>query len=134
LQKIEDVVALPESRNFTVIGGMAARLLFEELDRGAQGNIPDACLTDLLVSVYNDYTTGKVDAARKTFAKYKPWVDFMTLHPGTSAEIEKETVRLRGVIRSSQTRSPRIPLDQESKKELAGVIERIFPAKSRTTS
>jgi len=128
LQKIEDVVSLAESRNFTVIGGMAARFLFEELDRGAQGNIPDACLTDLLVSAYNDYTAGKVDAARKTFAIYKPWVDFLTLHPGTSAEIEKETLRLRGIIKSSHTRSPHVPLDQESKKELASIISRIYPA------
>ncbi len=127
LQKIEDAVGLVESKNFTVIGGMAARLLFEELDRGAQGNIPDACLTDLLVKAYNDYTAGRVEAARKNFAKYKPWVDFLTLHSGASAEIEKETLRLRGIIRSSHTRSPHIPLDQESKQELASIIKRIFP-------
>ncbi len=127
LQKIEDAMGLVESKNFTVIGGMAARLLFEELDRGAQGNIPDACLTDLLVKAYNDYTAGRVEAARKNFAKYKPWVDFLTLHSGASAEIEKETLRLRGIIRSSHTRSPHIPLDQESKQELASIIKRIFP-------
>jgi len=124
LQKIQDALALPEAKNFTVIGGMAARFLFEEIDLGAQGNIPDACLTDLLVSAYNDYSSGKRDAARATFARYKPWVDYLSLHPGSAAEIEKETLKLRGVIKSSHTRSPRIPLKQESKKELAGILRR----------
>jgi len=130
LQKIEDIVALPEARNFTVIGGMAARLLFEELERGAEGNIPDACLTDLLVSAYSEYKSGRKEDARRTFAKYKPWVDFLSLHPGSSAEIEKETLRLRGVIKTSQTRSPHVPLSEESKKELAEIIRRIFPGGS----
>lgn len=127
LQKIEDAVSLSESKNYTVIGGMAARFLFEELDCGAQGNIPDACLTDLVVRAYNDYTARNVEAARKNFARYKPWVDFLSLHTGASAEVEKETLRLRGVIKSSQTRSPHVPLDQGSKKELVNIIKRIYP-------
>jgi dihydrodipicolinate synthase/N-acetylneuraminate lyase len=127
LQKIQDAVALPESKNFTVIGGMAARFLFEEIDLGAQGNIPDACLTDLLVSAYDDYITGKKDSARATFARYKPWVDFMSLHPGSSAEIEKETLKLRGIVKSSHTRSPHIPLDEESKKELTKILQQTYP-------
>ncbi len=128
LQKIEDIVGMPEASRFTVIGGMAARLLFEELERGARGNIPDSCLTDLLVSVYENYTTGRVAVARKMFARYRPWVDFLTLHSASSAEVEKETLRLRGIIKSSHTRSPHVSLAEDSKRELASMVKDLYPA------
>jgi len=124
LEKIVEVRALLGDR-VTIFGGMAARLIFQELALGADGNIPDACLTDLLVDVYNDIKVGKMEKTKEVFARYKVWVDFLGSHPGASSEIEKETLRLRGVIKSSQTRGPNIPLGEVEKVKLKELLVNI---------
>jgi len=124
LQKISDIKRLLDDR-LIIFGGMAARLIFQELALGASGNIPDACLTDLLVRVYENIRLGKRDAAREIYAKYKLWLDFLSSHSTSSAEIEKETLRLRGVIRCSHTRGPNVPLSPKEKAELKEILARI---------
>lgn len=124
LEKIVEIRELLGDR-VTIIGGMAARLIFQELALGGDGNIPDACLTDLLVDIYNDIRSGKMEEAREVFARYKVWVDFLGSHPGASAEIEKETLRLRGVIKSSQTRGPNMPLGEVEKAKLKELLIKI---------
>jgi len=124
LEKISDIKKLLSDK-LVIFGGMAARLIFQELALGADGNIPDACLTDLLVNVYDNVRSGKVEKAKEVFAKYKIWVDFLSNYPGASAEIEKETLRLRGVIKSSQTRGPNMPLGEAEKAGLKELLVRI---------
>ncbi len=124
LEKIQEIKNFLGER-LTIIGGMAARLLLEELRLGAHGNIPDACLTDLLVEAFESYTTGRFSRAKAIFSRYKPWVDFVTLHASSAFEVEKETLRLRGVVESSQTRSPHIALSEEAKVELKNVLKRM---------
>jgi 4-hydroxy-tetrahydrodipicolinate synthase len=121
LEKISDVKRLLGNK-LIIFGGMAARLIFQELALGADGNIPDACLTDLLVTVYNNIESGNLEKAKEAFARYRRWVDFLSQHPGSSAEVEKETLRLRGVIRSSYTRGPNIPLQEEEKNKLKELL------------
>ena len=124
LQKISDIKNLLGDR-LIIFGGMAARLIFQELALGASGNIPDACLTDLLVKVYDYIRSGKIEEAEKIFSRYKQWLDFLSSHSTASAEIEKETLRLRGVIKCSQTRGPKVPLDLKEKEELKEILKRI---------
>jgi len=122
LEKVVETKELLGDR-VTIFGGMAARFIFQELALGADGNIPDACLTDLLVNVYNNVLSGKMKEARETFARYRLWVNF--LGPGISAEVEKETLRLRGVIKSSQTRGPNVPLSEGEKAKLKELLNKI---------
>jgi len=124
LQKIADVRAVLGDK-LIIFGGMAARLLMQELALGAAGNIPDACLTDLLVDVYESYKAGKVEKAQQIFSKYKVWVDFLSLHGNSNIEVEKETLRLRGVIKSSHAREPNIPMSKTDKVELKSLLEKI---------
>lgn len=124
LEKIVETKELLGDR-LTIIGGMAARLIFQELALGGDGNIPDACLTDLLVDVYNNILSGNTKKARDVFARYKVWADFLGSYPGASAEIEKETLRLRGVIKSSQTRGPNVPFSDEGKVKLRELLLKI---------
>ena len=44
-----------------IFGGMAARDMLRELKAGVKGNIPDACLTDVLVDVYQQFTEGNAE-------------------------------------------------------------------------
>jgi dihydrodipicolinate synthase/N-acetylneuraminate lyase len=114
---------LLEMKSFTddvpIFGGMAARNMYNELEAGAHGNVPDTCLTDVLVDVYDSYVIGEVDKAKESFAKYRRWLDYLTLHMASWAQVEKETLRQRGVIKSSYTRLPRGPeLSDDDKRVL----------------
>ncbi len=124
---LEKIVEVREqlSDKVTIFGGMAARLIFQEMALGGDGNIPDACLTDLLVDVYDAILAGKIIEAKEIFAKYKVWVNFLGSYPGANAEIEKETLRLRGVIKSSQTRGPNTPLGEAEKVKLKELLIKI---------
>ena len=124
LAKIRDVKKLVGGR-LTILGGMAAVQMFEEMELGSEGNVPDACLTDMLVNVYKNYKNRNVTAARSIFAKYLRWANFMMLHQRSASEIEKETLRLRGVVGSSHTRSPHVPLKDEEKFELRTLLNQI---------
>jgi 4-hydroxy-tetrahydrodipicolinate synthase len=102
-----------------LFGGMAAVNMYKELEVGVAGNIPDACLIDVLVEVYDSFIRGDVENARRRFRDYKVWLDFLRLHSLQNIEVEKETLRQRGVIESSYVRLPHGPLlSEEEKAEL----------------
>ena len=106
-----------------LFGGMAAVNMYEELKIGVAGNVPDACLTDVLVAVYENFATGNVEQAERIFKKYKTWLNFLHLHRLSNYEVEKETLRQRGVIKSSYTRLPHGPLlTDEDKEELNHIL------------
>lgn len=124
LEKMKQIKELLQDK-MIIFGGSAAKLFYEEMAVGARGNIPDACLPDLLVEVFNKYEKGDIEGSKKVYSRFKRWVDFLSLHPLQSAEIEKETLRLRGVIRSSHTRGPMVPLDEKDKLELRTILYEI---------
>ena len=106
-----------------LFGGMAAVNMYEELKIGVAGNVPDACLTDVLVDVYENFVAGNVEEAERIFKKYKIWLNFLHLHRMSNYEVEKETLRQRRVIKSSYTRLPHGPLlSDEDKEELNQIL------------
>ena len=107
-----------------LFGGMAAVNLNAELEIGVAGNVPDACLTDVLVEVYEHFVAGRMEAAETRFAAYKTWLDFLHLHRRSNYEVEKETLRQRGVIASSYTRLPHGPSLTEADKAALNQILR----------
>jgi 4-hydroxy-tetrahydrodipicolinate synthase len=133
LVKIEGACALEkmkEIRNLlgdrmVIFGGSAARFFYEEMALGARGNIPDACLTDLLVEVFNKYEGGNIEGSKRVYDRFSRWLSFLLLHPSQVSEIEKETLRLRGVIKSSYTRGPKVSLSEEDKLTLNKILEEI---------
>lgn len=124
LEKIKQIKELLQDK-MIIFGGTAAKLFYEEMAAGARGNIPDACLPDLLVDVFNKYEKGDIEGSKKVYSKFKRWVDFLSLHPLQSAEIEKETLTLRKVIKSSHTRGPMVPLNEKDKEELRTILYEI---------
>jgi len=107
----------------SILGGMGGRLLLEELSLGAVGSIPNPCMTDIVVESYNLFRAGHVEEARSVFSRYKPWLEFQSSRSQSAAEIAKETLRLRGVVKSSSTRSPHVPMEARTKSELKQMIE-----------
>jgi 4-hydroxy-tetrahydrodipicolinate synthase len=126
LRKMKEVLAIQELGHLTVLGGMGAKLLIQELELGTGGTIPASCLTDIVVSIYNDFRAGRTEAAKDLFADYKPWLDFVASYSVSSAEVQKETSRVRGIITSSQTRAPHVPLGDDAKRSLALIIQNLL--------
>jgi len=124
LEKIQEIRGLLGDE-LVIFGGMAAKNMLKELQLGAKGNIADSCLIDLLVQVYEDHVAGNANKAKEIFERYKLWVDFLFLHMISASEIEKETLRLRGVIKSSHTRPPGIALDESDRAELKYVLQKM---------
>jgi 4-hydroxy-tetrahydrodipicolinate synthase len=109
-----------------LFGGMAARNMLNELRIGVSGNIPDACLTDVLVDIYAAYRTNETEKAETLFKDYLKWADFLLVNNMSNIEVEKETLRQRGVIKSSFTRLPYgILLSDAKKQALAQVLKEI---------
>ncbi len=106
----------------SILGGMGGRLLLEELSLGAAGSIPNPCMTDIVVESYDKFRAGDIEEARSVFSRYKPWLEFQSQHSQSASEIVKETLRLRGIARSSFTRSPHVPLDAKAKLELRQLV------------
>jgi dihydrodipicolinate synthase/N-acetylneuraminate lyase len=109
----------------SIIGGMEARALLEELAAGASGNIPDVCFPDLLVDAYEKYVIGDVAKASQIFEQYRPWVEFLILHAGSLIEVEKLTLNYRGIIKDPGLRRPYHPIDDKSMARLASIVSKI---------
>lgn len=121
LDKLRDIKRFMPGR-VSVFGGMAAKLIIQEAELGADGTIPSACLTDLIRMIWTPAKKGDWKKAEAAFARYKPWVDLFHASPGATAEIEKETLKHRGVINTATSRSPKIPLTEGGKQRLTQIL------------
>jgi dihydrodipicolinate synthase/N-acetylneuraminate lyase len=121
LYKLRDINRLMPKR-VSVFGGMAAKLILQEAALGADGTIPSGCLTDLIGVIWASAKKGNAKAAEKAYAKYKPWVDLFHASPGATAEIEKETLKYRGVIETATSRNPKVPLTDEGRIRLSQIL------------
>jgi 4-hydroxy-tetrahydrodipicolinate synthase len=130
LEKIREIKELTDSK-LVILGGMAAKLLLEELELGAQGNIPDGCLPELLVDVYQRYKRADLSGAKRVFEKYRRWLDYLSLHPLLEVAMEKETLRLRGIINSSYVRGPTLTLEKHHAKALTAILQEIGALSTR---
>ena len=121
LDKLRDINRLMPGR-VTVFGGMAAKLILQEAELSADGTIPSACLTDLIKHIWTNAKKGDKKKAEQAYSRYKPWVDLFHTSPGATAEIEKETLKHRGIIKTASSRSPRVPLTPESRARLVQIL------------
>jgi dihydrodipicolinate synthase/N-acetylneuraminate lyase len=122
LDKIRDINRLMPGR-VSVFGGMAAKLILQEIALGADGTIPSACLTDLLKEIWTKAKKGDNKGAEKAYARFKPWVDLFHASPGATAEIEKETLKYRGIIKTATSRNPKVPLTEEGRAKLFKILD-----------
>lgn len=118
-QKISRILERnPEAQIF---GGLGGQYFLEELERGAVGTMTGFALTEILVSIYDDFTTGNHDQARDTFYKYIPLIRYEG-QLGVGLAIRKEILKRRGVIKCADVRSPGVRLDEQGKSEVARLL------------
>lgn len=107
-----------------IFGGLGGQYFLEELERGAVGTMTGFALTDVLVSIYTDFTAGNHDRARETFYRYLPLIRYEG-QPGVGLAIRKEILKRRGVIRCAAIRSPGMRLDRQAHAEVAQLLEQL---------
>ncbi|CAN5549673.1 dihydrodipicolinate synthase family protein [soil metagenome] len=118
-QKISRI--LERNPDAQIFGGLGGQYFLEELERGAVGTMTGFALTEILVSIYNDFTAGKHDQARDTFYKYIPLIRYEG-QLGVGLAIRKEILNRRGVIKCAEVRSPGVRLDEQGKSEVARLL------------
>jgi len=119
-QKITRI--LQNNPDMKIFGGLGAQYFLEELDRGAVGTMTGFSMTEVLVSIYNDYVSGKKEQAAETFFKHIPLIRF-EFQVGVGLAIRKEVLRRRGIIASAEIRSPGMRMDAQSQEELTRVLD-----------
>jgi len=97
LQNVSGVVAMGEPEIWGVFGGMNCVDLFQELRRGAAGNMPAAPMTDLFVRMFDLWEDGRREDAEALHRRLMPLI-------GRSGP-QKEQLVKRGIISSARTRA-----------------------------
>jgi dihydrodipicolinate synthase/N-acetylneuraminate lyase len=97
LHNISAVVDAAEPQVWGVFGGMNAQDLFQELRRGAQGNMPGAPFVDLWVHWFNLWDAGRREEAEALHRRLQPLIN--------RAGPPKLSLHKRGIIPTTKTRS-----------------------------
>jgi 4-hydroxy-tetrahydrodipicolinate synthase len=123
---ISRLVEAKEPKLQGVFGGGGAQNLLDELRRGGAGNMPAAQYTDVHSRIFNLWEEGNEAEAREIHTRLMPAMQRERLAGVASG---KEVLVRRGVIRSTQTRGARGPIDDYDRKELDAIwpsIEALF--------
>jgi 4-hydroxy-tetrahydrodipicolinate synthase len=125
-QKVGDVVAYAGDL-LTVFGGAGGNHFIEEMRLGAVGTMPSCSQPEAFVEVWDLFQSGNEPAARETFDRtIAPVNRLVNQAPAAFYHINKEILRQRGVIRTAKVRGPVPPLDEQIRRELQTVIDRLY--------
>ena len=123
--KTSDV--LEKTDELKILSG-GAMFLYEELERGMVGTMSGLPFPEVLVQIYNLFLDGKKNAARKLFNQYLPLMRYDEILPPnveTRAIIKKEVFKQKGIIKSSNVRTPSYSIDYRTIEELKDILEYI---------
>lgn len=115
---------LAEAEGVTVLGGLGAIMLIEELRAGAMGTMTGFGFPEVLVEIVGRWFAGDIDGARATFDRAVPLIRFET-QPILSLAIRKEIYRRRGAMRSARVRAPGGTLDPGTLADLDDLLARL---------
>lgn len=119
--KVTSILQMTDGR-IDVFGGLGGLYSYEELLRGAVGMMTGFAYPEVLVQVYEAFTSGEREKARRIFYRYLPLIRFEAQLGIGGVAIRKETFRLRGVIQSSHVRKPSLPIDTQTVQELKDLV------------
>jgi 4-hydroxy-tetrahydrodipicolinate synthase len=91
--------------SLALLGGLNGHFLLEELERGALGTMPGCDMTDAFVGVWNAWSAGDHDGARRAFDRMLPLIRY-ELQPGMGVAVMKRNLCDAGIIASARVRHP----------------------------
>lgn len=107
-----------------IFGGMGGAYFFEELARGADGIMTGFAFPEILVEIYTKFTAGRSAEAAAVFDRYASLIRYEA-QQGIGLALRKEILRRRGAIRTAAVRAPGPRLDDVTRRELDGILERM---------
>ena len=108
----------------TILGGLGAIMLFEELQAGAAGTMTGFGFPEVLIEIVARFRSGNEDGARDVFYRHLPLIRFEN-QPGINLPLRKHLYRRRGAMASERARSPVAPLDGGTKVELDRILRHL---------
>ena len=122
MQKIDAIRA--EVDGLEIFGGLGGMFLLEELARGASGTMTGFAFTEILIAVYDAWSSGQEERAQCTFDRYLPLIRFEN-QPVINLSIRKELLRRRGAFDCNKPRPPFAAIDDGTLQEIDWVFERV---------
>jgi 4-hydroxy-tetrahydrodipicolinate synthase len=114
---------LEKTDRLEIFGGLGGGSFYEEMARGASGIMTGFAFPEILVNVYDLFTSGNQEEARSYFYKHLPLIRFEFQLGIGGVAIRKETFKLRGAIGSSHVRVPAAPLDLKTMDEFKELVD-----------
>jgi dihydrodipicolinate synthase/N-acetylneuraminate lyase len=115
----------------TTFGGAGGSYFIEELRRGSQGTMPFCSQPAAFVEVWNLFQSGEERRAREVFDSQIAAVNRLAAQGGDLFyHVHKRLLVRQGVIRNSMVRSPTVPVDEITRKEIDELIEGLVGAAS----
>jgi 4-hydroxy-tetrahydrodipicolinate synthase len=108
----------------TILGGLGANMLLEELRAGAAGTMTGFGFPEVLLDIVGRFRAGDDDGARDVFYRHLPLIRFEN-QPGINLPLRKHLYRRRGAMASERARSPVAVLDRGSKLELDRILRHL---------
>lgn len=126
--KLEETPSVPKisairalGSNVAIVGGLGGMFFWEELKRGADGMMTGFSYPEVLVAIYQAYTSGDKAKAAELFYKACPVLRY-EFQPGIGLALRKEVYRQRGAIRSAFVRHPGAQIDAQLRAELESAL------------
>ena len=117
LSRIRAEAARAGRRRVSVLVGNNALYYPQELARGADGAMTGFSYPEMLVEVYERFTTGDRDGAEDVFDVYLPLLRYEA-QPGIGLALRKELLARRGALASPTLRAPGLTLSPDDRREL----------------
>jgi 4-hydroxy-tetrahydrodipicolinate synthase len=129
--KLEDEPSPPKvsrvkaaNPNVVIFGGLGGMMFLEELRHGAHGTMTGFAFPEILVAIYQMYSSGDIDGAAETFYRYCPLIRFEN-QPLINLALRKHIYFKRGAITSPRVRAPFIPVDEDTLADLEDLWARL---------
>jgi 4-hydroxy-tetrahydrodipicolinate synthase len=112
----------------TVFGGAGGSYFIEELRRGSLGTMPFCSQPAAFVEVWNRFRAGDEHGARLAFDRAIMPVNRLAAQGGdVFYHVHKELLVRQGVIRTAKVRSPTVPIDAVTRREIDELVAGMYP-------
>ncbi len=106
-----------------VFGGAWGTNFIAELNRGSAGTMPGCAIPEFYAQAWKYWKMGRKDDARAHMEKISPLLSLLTRSLDVSYHLDKEILKRRGIIKSTNVRMPTEKPDQITFKELDMLME-----------
>lgn len=112
----------------TVFGGAGGTYFIEELRRGSLGTMPFCSQPAAFVEVWERFRAGDEHGARTAFDRAIMPVNRLAAQGGdVFYHVHKELLVRQGVIRTAKVRSPTVPIDAVTRREIDELVAAMYP-------